>query len=334
MKLLVTGAGGFLGQYVVAEAISRGHQVRAVVRPAAKGIPEAWRLEAGVEVVRADLRSSVGLEKLCDQVDAVVHLAAAKAGDLYEQFGGTVIATENLLSAMQQAGTQRLVQTSSFSVYEYLRRWSWGRLDETSPLAVQPQLRDEYSQTKLQQERLVREFCEENAISYAILRPGVIFGSGNLWTARLGMQLSERLWIRTGAWARLPLTYVENCAEAILLAAEYAGEERELILNIVDDDPPTQRAYLKAWRQRMQRPPRILPVSWSIMRGLARSAWLVNQICFRGNAKIPGLFVPAKLHARCKPLRYSNERAKSVLGWSPRYTWLQGLERSLESEQS
>jgi 2-alkyl-3-oxoalkanoate reductase len=328
VKLLITGAGGFLGKYVVAEAVARGHEIRALVRPTAKEIPEAWQAESKVEVVRADLRSASGLERLVDQIDTVIHLAAAKSGDLYEQFGGTVIATENLLSALKQKGTRRLVVTSSFSVYEYLRRWSWGRMDENSPLAVQAHLRDEYSQTKLQQERLVQEFCEAHSISYTLLRPGVIFGRDNLWTARLGMQLSNRLWIRTGAWARLPLTYVENCAEAILLAAEYTGTERELKVNIVDDNLPTQRAYLKALQCRMKQPPWVLPISWSVMRVSARSAWLSNRLFFGGSAKVPGLFVPSRLHARCKPLRYSNERAKDVLGWSPRYTWEQGLERS------
>ena len=46
-------------------------------------------------------------------------------------------------------------------------------------------------------------------------------------------------------------------------------------------------------------------------------------------AKIPGLFVPARLHARCKPLRYSNQRIKQVLGWTPRYSLIEALERSI-----
>ena len=44
---------------------------------------------------------------------------------------------------------------------------------------------------------------------------------------------------------------------------------------------------------------------------------------------MPGLLVPARLHARCKPLRYRNDRAKRVLGWSPRYTLEQAVDRSL-----
>ena len=104
MKLLVTGAGGFLGQYVVAAAVRRGHRVRAMVRPAGS-VPASWHGHPMVEVVSGDLRSAKGILEILDGVDGVVHLAAAKAGDLYEQFGGTVIATENLLAAMVTAGS-------------------------------------------------------------------------------------------------------------------------------------------------------------------------------------------------------------------------------------
>src|SRR5687767_10308430 len=111
MKLLVTGAAGFLGRYVVAEALRRGHAVRALVRGGAGSGSSTcgWEDDPGVELVRADLRSREGLVEACGGVEAVLHLAAAKAGDLYEQYAGTVVATENLLLAMAQAGVRRIV---------------------------------------------------------------------------------------------------------------------------------------------------------------------------------------------------------------------------------
>ena len=118
MKLLITGAGGFLGRHVVAAAVARGHQVRAMLRPAAnKGVSAGWQEHPAVEVVYGDLRAPRGLEPLLAGVDAIIHLAAAKAGDLYEQFGGTVLATENLLNLLPCNGVKRLVLTVSFSVY-------------------------------------------------------------------------------------------------------------------------------------------------------------------------------------------------------------------------
>ncbi|MGA2233184.1 MAG: NAD(P)H-binding protein, partial [Tepidisphaeraceae bacterium] len=102
MKLLVTGAGGFLGRHVVAEALRRGHVVRAMIRPASV-VPQG---QPNLEVVKADLRSSRGLAEIVRGCDAVLHLAAATSGDLYAQLSGTVVATENLLTAMAAANVR------------------------------------------------------------------------------------------------------------------------------------------------------------------------------------------------------------------------------------
>jgi nucleoside-diphosphate-sugar epimerase len=324
MKLLVTGANGFLGRYVVAEALRRGHGVRAVVRSGANPWPGQ-----DVELAQVDLRSRRGLVEALAGVDAVLHLAAAKAGDLYAQYAGTVVATENLLWAMDEAKVSHIVSISSFSVYDYMQMSSFSLVDESSPVEADAFDRDAYAHTKLVQENLVRETAGLNGWRYAILRPGVIFGKDNLWTARLGAQAGKKLWIRMGAWARLPLTYVENCAEAIVLAAENPEADGQT-LNIVDDDVPTQRAYAAFLRKRMSPRPMILPVPWIVMRCLARLATITNSLLFKGRAKVPGVFVPCRLHARCKPLRYTNARIKQVLGWQPKVSWQEGVERSLD----
>lgn len=329
MKLLITGAGGFLGRYVVAAAVARGHRVRAMLRPAAKSLPPGWEGHPQVEVARGDLRSPQNIDELLAGVDGVIHLAAAKAGDLYEQFGGTVLATENLLNAMVRTKVARLVAISSFSVYEYLRRRAWSRLDESSPLAVDPFTRDEYCQTKLAQERLILEQASAHYWHCLVLRPGVIYGRDNLWTARLGMQINERWWLRTGTFAPLPLSYVENCAEAVVLAAEHEGAQRVQVLNVVDTKTPSQREYLSELRAHLSPRPRIIPIPWTAMRLLARLAWLVNKVFFHGTAKVPGLLVPSRLHARCKPLRYGNAAIVTALGWRPRFSWQEGIRRSL-----
>ncbi len=72
-------------------------------------------------IVQADLRSRRGLTEAVTGHDAVLHLAAAKSGDLYAQYAGTVVATENLLAAMTEAGVRRIVLVSSLSVYDYLK---------------------------------------------------------------------------------------------------------------------------------------------------------------------------------------------------------------------
>ena len=212
MKLLLTGATGFLGLHVAAEASRRGDSVRAVVRPAADPRRLFRHAGAGLELTRVDLRSREGLISAIRGVDVVVHLAADKFGDFYTQFAANVVATENLLEAMAKADVRRLVAVSTGSVYDLLHARARSELDEAALLERNPDRRDAYTHTKLLQEQLVREYADRGRLELTVLRPGVIFGAGNLWNAWLGAQLSPQVWIRMGARALVPMTYVENCA--------------------------------------------------------------------------------------------------------------------------
>jgi nucleoside-diphosphate-sugar epimerase len=213
-------------------------------------------------------------------------------------------------------------------VYDYKRIWSFRQLDESSPLESNPRERDEYAQTKLLQEKLVRETAQANNWRWTILRPGVIFGKDNLWTARLGIQ-GKKTWLRTGAFAKLPLTYVENSAQAIVMALESPAADRGTF-NVIDDELPTQRQYAGELKNRWPTSIRIIPIPWTAMRAIAGCADLTNKLLFKGRAKLPGLLVPARLHARCKPLRFANARLKQATGWTPKYSWREALDRSMQ----
>lgn len=328
MKLLVTGAAGFLGRYVVAEALRRGHAVTVMLRSAE--LPKfGWVGHPRLSIVQADLRARRGLTDAVRGVDAVLHLAAAKSGDMYAQYSGTVVATENLLTAMTEAGVGRLVQVSSFSVYDYLKIPMFSTVTEDSPVEKDAFKRDEYAHTKLVQEQIVRDHAGGAGWRFTILRPGVIYGKDNFFTARLGVE-AGRVWIRIGRWAQLPLTYVENCAEAVVMAAENESAAGQT-LNVVDDNPPTQARYARLLQKRLSPRPMIVPLAWSVMCFVAGMGSVVNKVLLGNRAKVPGLLVPARLHARCKPLRYANEKIKSVLNWKPRYSLTEALDRSIGS---
>ena len=331
MKLLVTGATGFLGRYVVTEAIRRGHEVRAVARPSAEVGQLDWYARDRVELVRADLRSLRGLADVVRGVDWVLHLAAAKQGDLYAQYAGTVVATENLLAAMTETGVHRIVAISSFSVYNYARMHPFALLDEQSPVESDAFDRDEYAQTKLVQERVIREHAAPEGLDLVVLRPGVIWGRDNLLNAWIGIPAGKRLWLRTGAWATVPLVYVENCAEAIVLAAETKAAIGQT-LNVVDDELPSQRRFAQLIFNQMHDRPLVIPISYGLLRLISGAVWQVNKRFLGGRAKIPGLFIPSRLQARAKPLRYSNRQLKQILGWKPRYTLAEGLKRIVSGQ--
>lgn len=327
MKLLVTGASGFLGQYVVVEALRRGHQVRAVVRPSGDVTRYSWYEHPAVEFARVDLRRRDGLADAVQGVDAVIHLAAAKAGDFYTQFAGTVMATENLLDAMIERTVLRLVAVSTFSVYDYVNMPNGTLVTESAPIESRPLERDEYAQTKLLQEQLVRDFEKTHNASVTVIRPGMVYGRDYLWNACLGAELTDTLWLRIGARATMPMTYVENCAEAIILAVEKDAAIAQTI-NVVDDNLPTQRDFAKKLLKQMTVPAKLIPVNWTLMNSFTWVLLYYNRIFLKGKAKFPGIFVPAKLQARFKPLQYTNAHAKAVLEWTPKYSLDEAFERS------
>lgn len=326
MKLLITGASGFLGRYVVAEALQQGYQVRAGVRSiaAAKKLP--WSDHSSVEFVELDLQQSASMIDALQGVDAVIHLVAAMGGDYQTQYQTTVVGTEALISSMITANVKRLVGISSFSVYDYFHLPLGATINENSAIEPQPQQRDGYAQTKLIQESRLRQFGQKVG-QVTILRPGIIYGKDHLWNASLGLKKGDRLWVRIGSDAELPLTYVENCAAAIV-AALARPEAIGKILNIVDDDRPTQQVYAAKVAQRLLAKPITFTLGWETMDSLAKWVSQLNQTLFRGKLKLPGILIPARLHARFKPLHYSNSAAKTTLQWQPRYTLDSALDRS------
>jgi nucleoside-diphosphate-sugar epimerase len=125
------------------------------------------------------------------------------------------------------------------------------------------------------------------------------------------------------------LTYVENCAEAVVRAAEYvaASGPGEWVWNVVDDDPPTAGHYASLVRSRVSRPPL---VSVSLPRRAVRA---VGVAAFRvAGCRAPGVLVPERFDARFKPLEYPNGRIKAALGWRSRYTLDEALERCQRPE--
>ncbi len=320
MKLLVTGASGFIGRHVVSEALARGHSVVAMVRPASSLTGIEWTGHENVKILRADLRNKDQMENSLENLDAVIHLAISQSS-----FADTIICTENLLSTMLHNGINRIVLISSFAVYKYRKIPPFFTIDEKSKVEDNPDSQDQYQACKLLQEEMVKEHAAKNGLQFTILRPGAVYGPERMWTARLGLDLSDKLWIRLGSWAQLPLTYVVNCAHAIVMAAESRHSDGE-IFNIVDNENPTQRYYSRQLQKHFSPPPRIIPVPYAVIRLLAVIARLANLAMFKGRARLPQFLRPRCIQSRFKPYRYSNEKLKKVIGWTPKYTLQEALE--------
>ena len=323
MRVLVTGAGGFLGRNVVATLSQAGHAVVAMMRPSRRGSEP--RMPDGVGFAYADLRVRGGLTEALDGIEAVVHLAACVVGDDDAQFASTVVGTENLLAAMREANVTRLVHCGTFSVYD----WKTARspLDEASPLETADTLydRDGYAISKTWQERLARRWGEDAENQLTVLRPGFIWGAGLEETSGIGQPLGP-LRIVIGGTRPLPLTYVENCAEAFARVLESPNTIGETF-NVVDT--PTVSAWKhqgRTLRETEQRGWRVyLPYGVGLFS--ARVATWISKWLYRGRGKLPGVLMPNRYRARFRPIGFKTEKLRAAIGEYEMHSYDQAWER-------
>lgn len=322
MNVLVTGASGFLGRHVVAALRDAGHRVRALVRPATDIGPLDW--SSDIDVFRADLCDADNLADAFDGIDVLVHLAAQVRGDDRTRISATLAGTERLLDAMAAGATKRLILASSFSVYDH--RALRGTLGETDPVeSSDVHQRDSYAIAKVEQERMVRRYAQQHSRELIVLRPGIIWGPGHLDPPNLGQHLGP-LYLIIAPRATLPLTYVENCAEAFAKTVTAAAGQT---LNVVDDELVSAwrfaGEYLRRTGQAAIRVP--VPYRFGLLAGHLASA--VQRIILFGKPSLPNILRPRCFEARFKPLHYSNDAARRALGWRPRFTFDQAWDRAL-----
>jgi nucleoside-diphosphate-sugar epimerase len=205
------------------------------------------------------------------------------------------------------------VNVSSFAVYSNLTLKRRAPLDESSPLEDAPQERyDAYGFGKLKQEELIRSYGQLRGLPYVILRPGAVFGPGKKdLTGRIGVD-TFGFFIHIGGSNELPLTFVDNCAEAIVLAGLVPGVDGE-IFNVVDDELPTSSQFLRAYKS--AKPLFSVRMPYAVAYGLSM-AW--EDYSRRSKGQLPPAFNRRRCAADWKGNRYSNRKLHEKLGWKPR----------------
>jgi nucleoside-diphosphate-sugar epimerase len=335
-RILITGANGFIGSRVVAALLRYGFvNLRCLTRSSRnESALEAVRAaapRAQVDIVRGNLLSRDDCHRACEGVSLVYHLAAGRGEKSYPTaYLNSVVTTRNLLEVLrEQTQLKRLVCVSSFTVYAAptLRRGTL--IDETCATEGEPHLRGEaYCYAKVRQEEIVREYAGRYGIPVVIARPGVVYGPGNPGIpGRVGVS-SFGLFLHLGGASRIPLSYVENCADALVLAGLTPGVSGETF-NVVDDDAPTSRHFLTLYKRHAYR-----------FRSLTIPAPISYLLCYlwetysrRSRGQLPPVFNRRKWAAYWNGYRYSNEKIKGRLGWRQPVPFADAARIYFESER-
>lgn len=331
--ILVTGAAGFIGVSVVQRLLEEGYRnLRCFVRPFSQterltNVLRRFSAEGHVETVRGDLVSREHCARAARGVSVIYHLAAGFDKSFAGAFMNSALATRNLMDAFLELGEpKRFVNVSSFAVYSTLKLKRGAPLDENSPLEDAPQERyDAYAFGKLKQEELVREYGATRALPYVILRPGTVYGPGKKdLSGRVGIG-TFGFFIHLGGSNLLPLTYVDNCADAIVLAGLVPGGDSETF-NVVDDELLTSRQFLRAYKQRVGS---FFSLSVPYPLAYAMCA-LWERYSKLSQGQLPPAFNRRRCAAEWKGNRFPNRKLREQLGWRPRVGVADGMSRFLE----
>jgi nucleoside-diphosphate-sugar epimerase len=216
---------------------------------------------------------------------------------------------------------RRFVSVSSFAVYSNEKNPRPGILDESCPTESKPQLRgDAYCFAKARQDELVIDYGQRYGIPYVLVRPGVVYGPGKRTIhGRIGMN-TFGIFLHLGGSNSIPLTFVDNCADAIALAGIKKGIEGH-VFNVVDDNLPSSREFLTMYKKEV-----------SPLRSFYIPHFASYLFCFLwekysawSQGQLPPVYNRKVWTTSWKQTRYSNDKIKNILGWSPRVSTREGL---------
>jgi nucleoside-diphosphate-sugar epimerase len=326
-RVLVTGAGGFIGSHVAEHAVAAGHQVRGVVLP---GEDTSLLRQWGVEVVAGDLsdpdvavRAVAGCEVVYNVVGNVNIYDSRDA--LYR---GNVRATESLLKAAAAAGVRRMVLASSYlvSLGGSFHYWKGGVIAERMPSSPRFWRWDYYAKSKVAAEQAALRAHEEGLLEVVPLRIGWVYGSRNRvsFPALVKMLQTGKLMIIGDGRNRLGLVHVTDVARAFLLAASsnVAAGRPYVVEGVADQPAVTQADFLNGMADLVgaSRPRRHVPFGVALALGTALE---IIWHALRKEHQPP--LTSFIVHLLGRDQQFDTSRARHELGWKPQVCFEAGM---------
>ncbi|MDB6049813.1 MAG: 3-beta hydroxysteroid dehydrogenase/isomerase family protein [Pseudomonas sp.] len=310
MKILVTGASGFIGGRFARFALEQGLDVRVNGRRA-EGVEHLVR--RGAKFIQGDLSDPELVQRLCHDVEAVVHCAGAVGvwGKRQAFQQDNVQVTENIVEGCLKQQVRRLVHLSSPSIY--FDGHSHLNLREEQ---VPKQFNNHYAATKYLAEQKVFG-AEEFGLEVIALRPRFVTGAGDnsIFPRLLNMQRKNRLSIIGNGLNKVDFTSMQNLNDAILSSLLAAGSALGKAYNISNGAPvPLWDAVNYVMRQ-MDMP----QVTRYRSYGLAYSAAVLNEgACLLRPGRPEPTLSRLGMQIMSKDFTLDISRARHYLEYEPR----------------
>lgn len=306
-RVLVTGASGFLGGYVVPELQRHGYEVFAAGR----------NTEALARVADPDHRVPGDLTSLRIRdlpMDAVIHCAALSTpwGPWRDFRDANIEGTGHVVEFARRNGVRRIVHVSSPSVYAAAR----DRIAIREPDVDRSNRLNGYIRSKIAAEDLLLEALDARTVpEVVILRPRGLIGVGDPSLVPRLLDVHSRIGVPLfdGGDNLIDVTAVENVASALRLAVD-RGDPAGGVYNITNDDPRPFRELLTTLLELMEETPRFRPMR-------RRAAWTLASVLEGVCAVVPGRPEPPLTRYTLSTIAYSQtldiSRARDELGYRP-----------------
>ncbi len=321
MKALVTGGTGFLGRHLLDRLVLEGYEVRVLARSRA-ALGELGAL--GIEAVEGDLRRWPSLRSAVADADVIFHCGGKvdASGRWVDFLEVNVLGTERLIQAALEHGVGRFVHVSSIGIYGARPEGSVISEDDGYDTSAG---RGGYTRSKVMADQLAFWYARARSAPITVIRPATIYGPGGKNSlVRAGLRFGRVNLIFGAGQNILPLTYVDNVVDALVLAAR-REEAVGRAYNVVDDDRLTQRVWLERLGAALRARSSTVYLPLPAVRMLAASVDLAKAALRGGRRSPPGLFY--RIHRSLQTVRYDTSRAKAELGWKPRVDFDEALRR-------
>lgn len=324
MKVLVTGAAGFLGGHLVDMLVERGDEVRAMVRPEEDS--GHLRTLEGVEIVQGDMTDRASLQRALSGVQRVYNVAA-KTGpwgleDVYRAVNVQGLA--DLIHTAMEAGVQRIVHTSSITVYGHHLH---GIVTEDDPYHAED---NPYSRTKIAGEKLIANLVRDEGAPVVITRPGWIYGPRDMASFGRFVALVEsgKGFLIGSGKNIVPVVYVRDVVQGLIKAGDAGEHAIGQAYTIADDRRVTQAQYLNTIADCLQVPHVSLHIPYAALYYGGRVAEMTWKALGRRNAAPPPVTTYGVTLLGGDQM-FSIGKARRDLGYEPQYTLHQGVEEGV-----
>ena len=318
MKVLLTGATGFLGKYVIEELKNNSYQVVAFGRNEKVG---KILIDKNVEFYKGDLNNIDDLFKAAKNCSAVIHAAALSTvwGKWEDFYNVNVLGTKNVVQVCEEKKL-KLVFVSSPSIYAGAK----DQLDVKEDEAPKENSLNYYIKSKIMAENIIKS----SNLNYMIIRPRGLFGVGDTSIIPRLLDLNKKIGIPlfVDGKQKVDITCVENVAYALRLALENNQYSRE-IYNITNDEPIEFKEILTLFFNEMGTEGKYLKWNYNLISPLVSFLEIFYKF-FRIKKE------PSITKYTLYLMRYSQtlniDKAKRELGYYPRMTILEGVKKYVE----